>query len=268
MYNFSTQSIGLDSLFNARELGGYVLPGGTVRKGTLLRGGSLAMASFSDLQKLGKVFHLSHIFDFRTSNEVEKNPDRAVDGARYLWLPAFDEDSQQMEETSLPAHAYKNLVGWCVEHAAEENVQALAKGMYNSMVTAEFTQVQYAGFLQNVLNAPSDGAVYWHCSQGKDRTGLGAAFIMGALGASRELILTDFAISNEFYADMVAEACSKVNSEAEREVMRTFIGVNVKYFTAALDLIDQQWGSLHNYLVDALMFSENDMAALRAKYLE
>lgn len=268
MYGFAGQSIGLESIANARELGGYLLPDGSrVKKGLLLRGGSLANASAEDLATLSEKFHVSKVFDFRTAIEVQLAPDKEIPGARNIWMPAFDEEMQTMEMLSLPQEAYRNLETWLPENSWRKGVQEVARAMYSQMVINEFTQVQYAGFLMNLINN-TDGAVYWHCSQGKDRTGLGAAFILAALGADRKLIMEDYAISNEFYADDVRRVMQKVSTEEERAVIRTFIGVNCDYFSAALDLIDERYGSMDNYLRGPLLLGDGDIASLKQRFLE
>ena len=50
---------------------------------------------------------------------------------------------------------------------------------------------QFAGFFRLVLETEK-GAVLYHCTQGKDRTGIASALLMAALGASREAIVADF----------------------------------------------------------------------------
>lgn len=267
-YNFKTQSIGLETVINARELGGYRMTDGrTVRHGLLIRGGSLAFTSKNELERLSGEFHIARVFDFRTSMEVKRAPDQEIAGATHIWLPAFDEEKMSMAKLALPEKAYANLGPWLVEHASETSVQEVAREMYTFMVTNEFTQVQYAGFFQNILNV-STGAIYWHCSQGKDRTGLGAALMLGALGADRELIMTDFNISNEVYQNEVDAACAMVGTEIEREVIKTFIGVNTHYFAAALDIIERDYGSLLNYLKGPICLSDEDLAGLRDRFLE
>ena len=267
-YSFSSQKLGLGSIVNARELGGYVMPDGrVVKRGLLLRGGSLAKATKEDLNLLSEKYHLAKIFDFRTSTEVTQSPDQEVLGAKYLWFPAFDEESQEMEAMSLPPEAYRDLGNWLVKYAHKPEIQEVARNMYLSMVASDFTQIQYAGFLQNIVGTP-DGAVFWHCSQGKDRTGLGSAVLLAALGADRELIMQDYAISAEFYADELSEYARQVNTEEEKAVLRTFISVNCEYFEAALDYIDKEYGSVHNFLTGPLCLMENDIETLRSRYLE
>ena len=266
--NFASQSIGLQSVINARELGGYRLSGGgVIRRGCLLRGGALNELSSSDENKFVETYRLAKVFDFRTSMEVKACPDRPVPGAVNIWMPAFNEESQVMEEMSLPQEAYHDLGNWLVIHASEQKVQDVARMMYSGMAMDEFTQMQYAGFLQNIVNTV-DGAVYWHCSQGKDRTGFAAALLLAALGADKSLIMKDYLISNEFYFNEVNHFCSLVGTEEEKEVIKTFVGVNPRYFEMALDMIDSRYGSLMGYLTGPLCLSDEDMAILRQRYIQ
>lgn len=268
MYTFATQSIHLTSVINARELGGYKLPDGrTIRWGCLLRGGSFANLTPEDRAILRDKYHLNTNFDFRTETEVTYAPDRPVQGAKHIWLPAIDPATETLSDQSFPADAYKDLGNYLVEHASEPIAQKLARNLYTDMVMNEYTQLQYAAFMQTIVNSPG-GAIYWHCSQGKDRTGLGAAFILCALGADRELILADYRISNEFYKDLLEELYKKVSTQEERDVLLTFIGVNEKYFCNALDLIDRRYGSLEGYLKGPLCMSDEDIQTLRDRYTE
>lgn len=267
-YSFETQKIGLDSIANARELGGYVLPDGRcVKHDLLLRGGLLKKASDEDIRAFTERFHLVHNFDFRTKDEVTVAPDRPIEGADHIWLPAIDEETEALAADALPHEAYRDLNNWLVANSHNEMVQRVAHHLYMDMVFNEYTQLQYAAFLQTLVNTP-DGAVYWHCSQGKDRTGLASTFLLAALGADRDLILKDYRISMEFYQKEVDYYYSLVKTEAERQVLLTFIGVNEAYYVETLDMIDRRYGSLVAYLKGPLCMTEEDFAVLRDRYLE
>lgn len=257
----------LPSIANARDLGGNLMPDGRcIKSGLLLRGGDLSHASDDDIAAMSQKYHVSKVFDFRTSMEVNRAPDREIEGARNIWLPAFNEDSQTMAAMSLPQSAYLDLPRWLAAHASDPRVQDVASRLYTDMVIEEFTQIQYAGFLQNIVNT-EEGAVYWHCSQGKDRTGIGAALLLAALGADRDLIMKDYEISNVFYREDVEKGYASVSTQEEREVILTFLGVNSRYFAAALDLIDREYGSMQDFLTGTLLLSEGDMETLRERYL-
>lgn len=252
-----------------RELGGYVLPDGRrVKRGLLLRGGALSNLSDSDRDILRNRFNIVADFDFRTEEEIRRAPDRVLAGVKFIWFPAIDPETEKAADLSLPKEAYRDLPTWLVANSCNRTVQDLASRLYTDMVTNEWTQIQYAAFLQSILNTSEGGALFWHCSQGKDRTGLGAAFILCALGADRELILQDYIISEEYYREEFERYGAMVATEEERAVLRTFISVNVNYFIDALDLIDRQWGSLENYIKGPLCLTDDDIRVLRERYTE
>ena len=132
------------------------------------------------------------------------------------------------------------------------------------------SQQRYGAFLRGVLDA--EGGVLWHCSQGKDRCGWGAAFVLAALGASRETIVEDFDLSNASYAAQVEVLSQKViemgGGEKELAFIRAMVGVSTENFESTLDLIDSQYGSLSAYLGKALGFTAQDQEKLRNKYLK
>jgi len=271
-YSFSTQSIPVSSILNAREFGGYLLPDGRrIKKGLLLRGASISRLSSEDAAILTKDYNLAVDFDFRTENECRRAPDIVPEGVKYMWLPAIDPQTEKMAGMSLPAEAYADLSHWLALNSDNSMVQNIARRLYTDMVINEYTQLQYAAFLETIVNTP-EGAVYWHCSQGKDRTGIGAAVLLCALGADRQLIMKDYIISNEIYQAevdaIIAEMVSKGVSEAAIPVIQTFIGVHPDYFIAALDLIDRQFGSLEGYVRGPLCMTDEDLRILRDRYTE
>ena len=155
--------------------------------------------------------------------------------------------------------------------SAQPTAMEMAADMYPSLIRSEYSQLQYATFLRMVIET-SDGGVLWHCFQGKDRTGWGAAFLLSALGVSREDIIADFDHSNDAYTDLVAKLCSEVEvrggGENEKEVIRAFMGVSTHNFQLTLDLIDREYGSMSDYLHHQLMITKQDIRLLRKHYLQ
>ena len=271
-YSFAGQSAGLERVVNARELGGYTLPDGSrIRKNKLFRGGNLTFATAEDIRILSEKFGICQIFDFRTDMETKHQPDQEIPGAKYLWLPTIDPETEKLGDATLPREAYADLENYLVRHASEPKIQDIAHNMYPSMIRNEYTQLQYAAFLQILANHPGD-AFFWHCSQGKDRTGLGAAFLLLALGADMDLVMEDYAISQEYYAEDVKALYEQVerngDGKEEEKVILTFIGANSEYFKEALDLMDSEFGGAEAYLANQLCLSEEDKASLKAKFLE
>lgn len=276
-YTFESQSLHLDSIPNARDLGGYVMPDGRrIKRGLLLRGGYLKSASETDIKRLTDEFHLAYVFDFRTEIEVTMAPDKVVEGAKNVWMPTIDPETEQMSDLYLPHSAYRNLPVFVVENCSNEHVRNVAKLLYPNLIDNEYTQLQYAAFIQTILkmikSGVTDRGVYWHCSQGKDRTGLGSTFLLKALGADMDLILEDFNISNDYYKKEIDELIGKIREngggEKDFEVVDAFIGVSEKNFLATIDLINEKYISLDEYLSNQILVSDDDMELLRNYYLE
>ena len=260
-----------EGIVNARDLGGIKIGHKTVKHGLLLRTAHLHDATDADVRRLVEECHLKRIFDFRSVPEASLQPDRPIPGAEYLALPTLDLSHEQKTEEAIPEETWIDLSKHIVRLSFMKMFQEKGRQLYPSLVLSEFSQLQYASFMNLVLDTEG-GAVLWHCSQGKDRTGMGAALILGALGADRATIIKDFDRSNDSYRPLVEKLCSDVRAagggEAEEEVVRAFMGVSVKNFNHALDLVDANWGSLQGYLEEAMEIGHADCLRLQERYLE
>ena len=88
-----SQTLGMEKLGNARQLGGYVgADGKVVKDGLLLRTAKLADATQADLDKLVSEYNLGYVVDFRTTAERAQAPDPEIDGIENVWCSIIDED--------------------------------------------------------------------------------------------------------------------------------------------------------------------------------
>lgn len=259
---------------NGRELGGLVMQDGrSIVHGKLVRSGDLSGATDKDVAILKDRFNLTDVFDFRLDSDLQEEPDRVIDGVTYTHLstlPMAYVDGFSSARTDTTEVESDNPLEALTRYAFDPGVQKMAKELYPAILSDTLSQKRYGAFLKGVLNA--DGGVLWHCSQGKDRAGWGTAFVLAALGASRETIVEDFALTNESYAKYVKYLSSRVRKmgggEEEIAFIRSMVGVSVEYFESALDLIDAQYGGFDAYLENALGFSAQEQEQLRNKYLE
>jgi len=265
--------IKFEGIDNARDMGGLVMQDGrTVRFDMLVRSAKLAKATDADVAILKNQYHLSDVFDFRFDLEMTEAPDRVISGVTYTHLStmpqmlieamkAFGAGSGQL---STPGMSEKLL-----KYAFDPTVQELAKQLYPLIVTTPQSQANYGEFLRGVLAAK--GGALWHCSEGKDRCGWGSALLLAALGASRQVIVEDFDMSNQSYAADIEQLSALVRdkdgSEGAVAFIQAMVGVSTPNFEAALDLIDQTYGSMEQYLENQLGFSKEEQMQLRAKYL-
>lgn len=265
-------TVDFENIVNARDLGGMIGHGGRlVRRGMLLRTAHLHDATDEDIHRLRDEYHLRRVFDFRSLGEAEFLPDREVEGATHHLLPTIDLSEERISGQAIPQEAFLDLENHIVNYSFYPEVQQMAADMYPSLIRSEYSQLQYAAFLRLIVESP-DGGVLWHCFQGKDRTGWGAAFILSALGVDRAAIIEDFDRSNDAYRELVSrlnnDITLKGGGEPEMDVVQAFMGVSTKNFRRTLDLIDHEFGGMTEYLRNQLFLSHEDFQLLRKRFLE
>ena len=270
----SQRAIAFEEIENARDMGTLVMQDGqTVRTGMLVRSGCLAKATDSDVAVLKEKYHLTDVFDFRFEAEANAAPDRIIVGASYTRLStlpkAFIEGFSSSGRSDSVKMDKKSMMETLMKYAVEPKAQTMVRQLYPAIVTDSTAQHYYGEFLRGVLRA--EGGVLWHCSQGKDRAGWASAFLLAALGASRETIVEDFDLSNQSYARqaeaLIAKIQGKDGSDGAVAFIRAMVGVSRENFEATLDLIDQRYGSLFGYIEKQLGFSKEEQQQLKEKYL-
>ena len=270
----SQRAIAFEEIENARDMGTLVMQDGqTVRTGMLVRSGCLAKATDSDVAVLKGKYHLTDVFDFRFEAEANAAPDRIIDGVSYTRLStlpkAFIEGFSSSGRSDTVKMDKKSMMETLMKYAFDPKAQTMARQLYPAIVTDSVAQHYYGEFLRGVLRA--EGGVLWHCSQGKDRAGWASAFLLAALGASRETIVEDFDLSNQSYAPQVEALTTKMQgmkgSDEAQAFIRAMIGVSRENFEATLDLINQKYGSLAVYIENQLGFSKEEQQQLQEKYL-
>jgi protein-tyrosine phosphatase len=269
----SQRAIAFEGVENARDMGSLAMQNGqTVRTGMLVRSGCLAKATDSDVAVLKDKYHLTDVFDFRFEAEANAAPDRIIDGVSYTHLSTLPKafiqgfSSSRADTTKMDT---RDMLAVLMKYAFEPKAQTMARQLYPAIVTDSAAQHYYGVFLRGALRA--EGGVLWHCSQGKDRAGWASAFLLAALGASRETIVEDFDLSNQSYARQVEALTAKVQEkEGGKEAVafvRAMVGVSRENFVTTLDLIDQKYGSLSAYIENQLGFSKKEQQQLKEKYL-
>lgn len=263
--------IKFDSIVNARHLGGMTgSDGRRIKDNLLVRCGNLSAASDDDIDRLVNEFHISKVFDLRTPFEVENAANRSVPGSEYIHLSIIDVDSDMGRLMKPQEGEPVSIQDKLLKYVLEGKARSFSNGFYVSFVEDEFSQNRYRIFLKEIVNNDGD-AVLWHCSQGKDRTGLAAAYLLWALGVSREDIIDDFEHSNAAYTkelDSVKEMVKGIGgTDIDVEIVQGLFGVNVKWFIAALDHIDSKFGGMDSYLRNQLDLQESDIEILKNRYL-
>lgn len=259
----------LPGLINFRDLGGYPvtdLEGKSrhVKTGRIFRSGHFHDVDDSTqqvLQQLG----IDTIFDLRNSKEREKRPSRFAE----TYAPVIHN-----LELDLGSGASWNGLLSQSDSAGKitldaQQVEQVMCTLNSSLVT-DHAAVYKQMF--RILLAREPQAAVFHCASGKDRTGIAAALLLAALGASRDTLVADYLLTNDYLdarhhmARAMADAGTRL-ATVDSAALQALYEVHKAYLDAALDAIDRQWGGMENYLSSVMKLDMQARKLLQQRYL-
>ena len=249
---------------NIRDIGGMVTKDGRyIKPNRLFRGGVLHRISEEDAEIL-KSFHLTDIVDFRSSDEFESIPDYPLDNVTMHNIPVLKKDTQEEVKKRIKG-ADGNLLWFLGDHTSGFN--HLVK-VYSEFVTAEEGVNAFKKFFEIILQ--DDRVTYFHCSQGKDRTGFAAYLIEIALGVSEEDAMDDYLLSNVAMEARAEHLLKQVeyrpfyNEEYKKDLLDVF-STKKEYLQSAINAMNEHYGSPIKFMEEALGV---DIDKLKQLYLD
>ena len=238
--------LALQGASNFRDLGGYAAQGGrSVRWRVLFRSDHLANLTDADVGQL-QALGVGRSFDFRGQQESAAQA--------YQW-PGTQRHHLAIEPTLLQTLQGQMQGG---RSATVQNAVEAMQNTYCAFVRSH--SHRFAELFAHLL--AHDAPLVFHCTAGKDRTGLAAALILSALGVSQADILQDYLLTNAHYKREAAH-----HSPLAPDVMAVVWAVQEAFLGAALQAIDADYGSMAQYLKDGLGLAAPDLERLRQMYL-
>ena len=141
--------------------------------------------------------------------------------------------------------------------------------IYKKLISSELSIKGYKEIFQMLLN--DDGAKVYHCTQGKDRTGMTTAVILMALGFDKEVIIQDYLSYNKRYAfrDKVifVAVMTLLFSRKLAENLMYCIEAFPSLINSAFDELEEKYQTIDNYLHEAIGLTDEQIHLLREKYL-
>ena len=260
--------ISLEGIFNARDLGGFPVGGGKkVKSGRLIRSDALRDLTENDMKILKDEYGLVNIIDLRTEKEIWEKPDPEIEGVKMHHIPLIKGGpaAHKVEPEKSMAQIFRESI-----EELDYDAAGAMKRMYVNLLSDEFSQNAMRKCF-DVFLACEEGSTLFHCTAGKDRTGLIAILFLDAFGADRDDIVSDYTATNKYLrpqTEWMMKEVAKLDSDPrlieQVEVMNT---VYPEYVDAIFEKIDSFGGS-RSYLEEVLGLTGEEMDRLAALYLE
>ena len=249
---------------NFRDLGGYPTEDGrTIRWGKIFRSGYLSGLTDSDyvfLEDIG----IKTVVDFRASEErVEEATDwRAGEVEILTWDYTMQESAGELFSVFMR------------EGITPQDVTDMMAGFYKEMVYEHADK--YTAMFDRLIT--TDDPLAYHCSAGKDRTGVATALILTALGVPRDVIIEDYTMTErvvDYSKDFDTEDGEEIDENSSygflaklpSELVAPLMRSNRVYIEAALEELETDHGSVMAFVQGELGVDEDELAVLRDKYL-
>lgn len=272
----------MEGTCNTRDLGGLKTEEGrNVRFGRVLRSDRLSSLTPKDIAYFSSL-PLRCVLDLRRSNEILKNPDVVVPNCEYYQVPMHDDPEIRIQgRKNHPHEPFLQIPKEERDYFIDGVFYALDPNgdlnhgfevMYRSLVTYPPSLRSLSTCLQ-VLKSNKEGAVLFHCSSGKDRTGILAMIFLLALGVKKEDILKDYLKTNPNFKELSDKNYQRwdsyhLSNPVLKESRRLFDQVKENWLKGAYQEIVTRYHSFPDFLNHQLSFSQEDIEELKANYLE
>ena len=170
---------------NFRDMGGLATPFGEIKRGKIFRTGAFVPKCRAD-KELFESMRLDAVVDFRTPAEVEDKPDQLPAGVNYIRAIIFEVDAPGISTTSSTIKDVFTMTDEQIESA-------------RAFVAKTYATMAYSKEYDKVFALMDKGETFaFHCTAGKDRTGMCAMLIELAFGRSFDECKSEYLASNEF----------------------------------------------------------------------
>lgn len=255
--------ISLHSLPNTRDLGAIVTADDRhILPRRLLRSGELYHISESDKNRLREEYNLKTVIDLRSAEERKCKPDTIIAEVEYYHVPVVDEDVQVISNRE---QFVKMLAG------LPDDMEEYMIRQYRNLCMDQLVLKQYAKFI-DILFRQEKGAVLWHCGTGKDRTGIGTAFLLSLLGVEEDVIYEDYLRTNRYMEPKLVYMRRLVQTWPEADEKMTeklpiIYNVKEEYLAAVFETVKKTYGSMEKFFQTVFYLKPKMIEEFRNKYL-
>lgn len=224
----------LENIVNCRDIGGYPSKYGCTKFGRFIRGGTVDRPTESDIGTLREL-NISTVIDLRGDFEFDNQPngmERLTDNVNHVSLYELNvAEAKDMKMTITEVYEY------IVDNYKENICKAL----------------------KAVANAP-EGAVFYHCFLGKDRTGILSMLLLTIAGVSEDDIVADYQLTYTYLENYIhthADSLWDTNAEMHYSLPQTM--------RALISYVKEKYGSITEY-IKLTGISDEEIEKIRRRF--
>lgn len=269
------RKLNIGKLLNCRDLGGIKTKDGKVIKSNkLYRSDALFKVSKEDIYNLKNKYNLKTIIDFRGEDELsETTLDPIIDGVSHVYLPlnpGVRNRGTRPHDVHCLIKDLDGMINFFFYLDEKGDVTNSMCKIYHEFVTSPLAIKNLKVFLDYIVD--NEGLLIYHCSDGKDRTGVTTMLILSILNVDLNDIINDYLLTNENVKEK-AKARRKlmeengVNDQIVLNSSDIIAGVKKRWLISTINEIENRYESIDNFITNILSLSKERQEEMRRKYL-
>lgn len=238
----------LQGTVNFRDIGGYKTKDGKeVKWGKVFRSADVSHLTAPDLEVLSQK-HIGTVIDFRGVKESQAAPDHLPPGTDYTLSPAGSDSLPDMKQLA----------------------ELIRKGdfMQSFYSNTAYLAERYRPMFRKLIALPDTEALMYHCTGGRDRTGIATALFLYLLGVPQETIEADFTASNIYLQPMYGRMFQGMTQATgiDKDTLVKALELKPELIRTTFKSLATQYGSMDAFFQQGLGLNKQDIALLREKY--
>ncbi len=236
---------------NFRDVGGYkTTDGRQVKWNRVFRSASIQGLTPSDMDTL-RAKHIYTVIDFRGKQESAQAPDRLLPDTDYLLSPAGSDDGMMSKDQM--SKMFKGD-GFLEEFYGKGGIKYFGE--------------RYRPLFQKLLVMKDTTAMLYHCTGGRDRTGMATALFLYTLGVPRQTINEDFTASNIYLRPMMGRMMKPMAEQTGMTVeqLNKKMELRPELLDIFFNALKTEYGSVEAFMQKELGIGERETKMLREKY--
>ena len=216
-------------------------------------------------EKLHGKYHVKNVIDLRTDDELIAKPEKLIPEINYFHMPIATSEEN-------PTVSKENRLKMLKEISKRDGgTKKYMRDFYPVMMKSEKAINYYKQIFKILLESKENEATLFHCTQGKDRTGIILMLVLSALGVNKKRIIREYMrynCINWFFKFYVSLGMTLFKSPRLAIALDNLLGARKTYIEAAFDTVESEYQGMTNYLSKIIGLTDKDIENLKLKYLK